>query len=226
MLQIAFFCPTRYSFHMIIYAATGNAHKKSELQGLFNEHEIRIPKDEGISFDPEENGLSFIENSVIKARALYNIVKKPVIADDSGICVDVLNGKPGIFSARYQGRNKDYSEDKLSDSERNMLLLEEAEYARKKAGLPDDTPLSCRFVCAMVLYFGNEQFYAVQETLEGQLVSSIDMARGNGGFGYDPILFIPSLNKTVAELSPEEKNLVSHRGKAAKRLKEITAQFF
>ena len=205
---------------MKIYAATGNKHKKQELSQLFSPCEIIIPKDEGIIFDPDENGNSFVENTVIKAKALFDLVKAPVIADDSGICVDILDGKPGIYSARYIG-NDSYSENKISDSERNKLLLEESYRVAKEKGIPEGTPLSCRFVCAMVLYLGKDKFFVAQETIEGFLVKDIESANGTGGFGYDPIVFLPEYNKTIAELTPEEKNAISHRGKAAKTLKEV-----
>ena len=88
---------------MKIYLATSNQNKKREIQEIFSQHEIRTPADDGIEFDPEETGTTFYENSLIKAKALYEIVKCPVIADDSGICVDALNGAPGIYSSRYAG---------------------------------------------------------------------------------------------------------------------------
>ena len=209
-----------YHKNMIIYAATGNEHKRQELSQLFAPHTIIIPKDKGIDFDPEENGNSFVENTIIKAKALYDIVKKPVIADDSGICVDVLDGKPGIYSARYVGNNT-FSEKKISDSERNVLLLQEAAEVAKQKGISPDTPLSCRFVCAMVLYLGKDRYYIAQETIEGFLVKDIESAKGSGGFGYDPIVFLPEYGKTIAELTAEEKNAISHRGKAAKVLQTI-----
>lgn len=204
---------------MIIYAATGNEHKRKELSALFSPARIVIPKDEGIDFNPLENGQTFTDNSLIKAKALYDIVKCPTIADDSGICVDILDGKPGIHSARYTGNNT-YSENRISDGERNVLLLEEAYRAAEKKGLSHDTPLSCRFVCAMVLYLGRERFFISQETIEGFLVKDINEAKGKGGFGYDPVVFLPEYNKTIAELTEEEKNKISHRGKAARNIRE------
>lgn len=216
---------TSYHVDMEIYAATGNQHKKEELSQLFYPNTITIPKDKGIDFDPVEDGNSFVENTIIKAKALYDLVGKPVIADDSGICVDILDGRPGIFSARYTGNNT-YSEKKISDSERNILLLEEAYKVAKEKGVPESTPLTCRFVCAMVLYLGKDRYYIAQETIEGQLVKDINSAKGSGGFGYDPIVFLPEYNKTIAELTPEEKNAISHRGKAAKALKNIAEKIF
>ncbi len=187
---------------MIIWFATGNEHKRQELAGILNGVMVKIPSDAGIAFDPEENGGTFMENALIKARALWEIVREPVIADDSGLCVDALNGRPGIFSARYG------SEDsvKLSDTERNALLLAELDTASDRAA---------RFVCAMALLPDEHRFFAAQETLEGEIVRA---GRGSGGFGYDPILFLPDKGCTVAELSESEKNALSHRGKAARAL--------
>jgi len=193
---------------MKIYFASGNAHKKEEMARIFSQCEIVIPADEGIAFDPEETENSFYGNSLLKAKALYEVVRKPVIADDSGICVDALGGAPGVLSARYGSENGK----KLNAEERNALLL-----ARMK-GVENR---KCRFVCNMVLYFGNERFVSVQETLEGELIAE---SRGSGGFGYDPIVFVPSYGKTVAELSGAEKDFLSHRGKAGRKIAEILAQ--
>lgn len=216
---------------MTIFLASGNRHKQGEFAQIFKPHKILIPMDQNIAFDPEENGNSFIENSLIKARALWDIVHKPVIADDSGICVDLLKGAPGIYSARYAGINDMRGEKKaakLDSHERNRLLIEQVNtvQALYKSENPNDSRSdmelrSCRFLCAMVLYFGNEQFYAVQETLEGCLVADIEASSGSGGFGYDPVFYLPSSGKTVAELSEEEKNAVSHRGKAGQKLARL-----
>lgn len=219
---------------MEIFLASGNRHKQKELAFIFTPHTVLIPADIGFDFDPEENGSTFIENSIIKADALWNMVQKPVIADDSGICVDILNGAPGIFSARYAGKNDPRGEitgDKKEARERNTLLLEEttlavAAYKKKN---PQDTRIeqelrTCRFVCAMVLYTAKGRFYSVQETLEGSLIDSIDFEKGKGGFGYDPVMFLPEYGKTVAELSDAEKNRISHRGKAAKALLQFISQ--
>ncbi|AEF81324.1 RdgB/HAM1 family non-canonical purine NTP pyrophosphatase [Leadbettera azotonutricia] len=196
---------------MTIWFATGNTHKKAELAAILGDHTIKIPSEAGISFDPEETGSTFLENALIKARALYHLVKEPVIADDSGICVDALGGKPGIYSARYGSGNGQ----KLDDSERNTLLLKEL----------GDTPLrSARFVCSMVLLFSEDRFFAAQETLEGEIVTSLENAKGKGGFGYDPILRLQELDRTVAELGAEEKNRLSHRGKAGQAIAGILAE--
>jgi XTP/dITP diphosphohydrolase len=216
---------------MTIWFASGNAHKKAEMTAILNAHgaekySVLIPADVGLDFDPEETGTTFYENALIKARALYSLLKQhspngytsgdPIIADDSGICVDALGGRPGIYSARYTGKQTDTENSpssfllppsSFSSAERNALLLEEI----------GDNPLrSARFVCAMALMFSADRFLLTQETAEGEIVSSLQAARGTGGFGYDPIFFIPSLGRTMAELSEEEKNAISHRGKAGK----------
>jgi XTP/dITP diphosphohydrolase len=201
---------------MTIWFATGNVHKKTELAAILRGHNIRIPSEAGINFDPDETGCTFLENALIKARELYSLVKAPVIADDSGLCVDALGGRPGIYSARYgsNGRygNEDGKGKKLSDPERNALLLSELGRAPNR---------SARFVCAMVLLFSQDRFFIAQETLEGEIVSG--PGRGSGGFGYDPLLYLPEKNRTVAELSDEEKNQLSHRGKAGKIIAKILA---
>ncbi|MDR2924179.1 MAG: non-canonical purine NTP pyrophosphatase [Treponema sp.] len=221
---------------MTIWFATGNAHKKAELSAILRTHgvdcRLLIPKDAGLDFDPEETGNSFHENALLKAGALYAMLDgarpfrdRPVraipplfsagdavIADDSGICVDALGGRPGIYSARYAGAGNSEqgtvnSGKKLEAGERNVLLLQE---------LGDNPNRKARFVCAMVLMYSPSRFFIAQETMEGELVKDLKHAKGTGGFGYDPILFIPELGRTVAELSEEEKNTISHRGKAGK----------
>lgn len=187
---------------MIVWFATGNAHKRAELAAILAPHEVRMPSDAGISFDPEETGGTFLENSLIKARALYELVREPVIADDSGLCVDALGGRPGVLSARYGSENGA----KISDGERNALLLNELGAAENR---------SARFVCAMTLLLTPDRFFVVQETLEGELIHG---TRGSGGFGYDPLLYLPSARRTVAELDAAEKNALSHRGKAGARI--------
>ena len=194
---------------MNIWFATNNAHKKEELQAIFNIG-VKIPSDAGIDFDPDETGLTFSENALHKARELRKLLKKdePVLADDSGLCVDGLDGRPGIYSARY-GSN---GGNNLTSAQRNSLLLEELGANPKR---------SARFVCAMVLLLADDRFYLVQETIEGEIVKSCEFSRGEGGFGYDPIFLIPRLGRTMAELSSEEKNRLSHRGKAGKAIAEI-----
>ena len=218
---------------MTLYLATGNLHKKKEMQEICRNHTILIPADKGIDFNPEETGNSFFENALIKARALWKIVKEPVLADDSGICVDILGGAPGIYSARYAGNAFPKGKPdgtKIPQEEQNRLLLQAVNEAVRKSPPPDlktdthadpDNLRRCRYVCAMVLYSGKDRFYCIQETFEGTLIEDIEQSRGKGGFGYDPIVFLSEYGKTVAELSDEEKNAVSHRGKAARKILQL-----
>ena len=207
---------------MVVWFATGNMHKRDELAfvlsgGMANTgFDLKIPSEAGIAFDPEETGTSFLENALIKARSLHSRLNTgegnaswregdAIIADDSGLCVDALGGRPGIHSARYCGPGK--SGRPLAAAEKNSLLLGE---------LGDNPLRRARFACAMVLLYSPDRFFAAQETLEGEIVRGEAEARGEGGFGYDPILWIPELGRTVAELSEEEKNRISHRGKAGR----------
>lgn len=218
---------------MKIYLATGNKNKKREMCELLPEHTILIPSDENIEFDPEENGKTFYENSLIKAKTLYEITGCPVIADDSGICVDALGGAPGIYSSRYAGPafmqgKPDGS--KISQAEQNIFLINQLNDAIKNGNLPKAPylhgPRSCHYTCAMVMYCGNDHLYVAQETFEGCLIGDISEKAGDGGFGYDPIVFLPEYNKTVAQITADEKNAISHRGKAVRALKRIIGDNF
>jgi XTP/dITP diphosphohydrolase len=189
---------------MEILVATGNAHKLIELAPLFPGHRLRKPADVGHpDFDVEEDGSTYIENALKKARALYELTKCPSLADDSGLAVRALGGEPGIRSARY---GSEEGGQKLDSSERNRLLLV------RMHGFEDRR---CSFICALAFVFDEDRFFVVQESCPGQLLRS---PRGKGGFGYDPVVFLPALEKSVAELSQEEKNEVSHRGRAGRRI--------
>ena len=198
---------------MNIWFATNNAHKRTELAAVL-ETELKLPSEAGINFDPEETGMTFLDNALLKARELKKLLNDsgPVIADDSGLCVDALGGRPGVFSARYGedgGR-------KLSSYDKNILLLNE---------LKDSEKRSARFVCAMVLLFDSDRFFIVQETLEGEIVRGREQLRGEGGFGYDPVFMLPGLGRTLAELTAEEKNSLSHRGKAGRHIANILKSY-
>ncbi len=213
---------------MKIYLATGNKNKKREMVELLQGHEIIIPSDENIEFDPDETGITFYENSLIKAKALYDIVHYPEIADDSGICVDALGGSPGIYSSRYAGPDFMHGKPdgtKISQEEQNIFLIEQTNKAIKDGNLPKmpylHGPRSCHYTCAMVLYAGPDRLFVAQETFEGSLIDDISKQAGSGGFGYDPIVFLPEYNKTVAQLTADEKNAISHRGKAVRAIQKI-----
>ncbi|GMO51024.1 MAG: RdgB/HAM1 family non-canonical purine NTP pyrophosphatase [Termitinemataceae bacterium] len=184
-----------------IWFASGNVHKKMEVQEIFKQHVIKIPLEIDVDFKPIEDGATFIDNALIKARALYGLLHEPCLADDSGLCVDALEGRPGIYSSRYGGC--------VSDKERNGLLLQE---------MAGQTNRRARFVCAFVLMLDPNRFTVVQETLEGEITESL---RGSGGFGYDPIFYLPDFSCTLAELSAAEKNKLSHRGKAAASIAKL-----
>ncbi len=188
---------------MKILIATGNTHKLAELQNILKSHKLVSPADLHINFSFEETGSSFLENSMGKAFALYNLTKQPVLADDSGLNIPALNGEPGIYSARY-GAQKDGT--LLEASERNSYLL------KKMEGITDRRAF---FTCCMTLVLSPYRFFTVQETMEGFITHT---PSGIHGFGYDPIFRVNGSEKTAAELSETEKNRISHRGKAGQRM--------
>lgn len=200
-----------------LYLASGNKHKKQEMQQILPDYEIRIPSDDGIDFDPLEDGKSFYENSLIKARALWELVHEPVIADDSGICVDALGGEPGIYTSRYAGPDFMHGKSdgsKITQDEQNKFLIQQLNDTGSENR-------ACHYTCAMVLLLNKDRFFVAQETFEGELIHSIEEQAGTGGFGYDPIVWLPQYKKTVAEISAEEKNKISHRGKAVHAIAQI-----
>ena len=192
---------------MKILLATGNQHKRDELNKILSDHELIMPSELGFKIDVEETGETFLENALIKATALFNEgTGLPVLADDSGICVEALNGAPGIYSARYGitefGRE-------LSSKEKNDFLLKNMEDLENR---------KASFICSMVLILDRDRIITVQEDFKGEISRK---PYGNGGFGYDPIFYIPELNKSAAELTDEEKNRISHRGKAGLTIKKL-----
>jgi len=191
---------------MDIYLASNNAHKARELEALFPGVRFRLPSDAGLDFDPEEDGPDYLSNALIKARALHALVRAPVLADDSGLAVDALGGAPGVRSARY---GQEPGGPLLSAENRNAFLLARMEGVAER---------SCRFVCCLALMLSAERVFTAQETCEGVL---LEAPRGSGGFGYDPVVWLPESGRSVAELSEAEKARVSHRGRAARRLSAI-----
>lgn len=194
---------------MDLLIATGNAHKLAELSSLFPGHRLYAPADAGLpGFDVVEDGSTYFENSLKKALALHRATGRPALADDSGLAVRAMGGGPGVRSARY---GQEPGGPLLQAPERNARLLREMEGVRDRA---------CAFVCCLVLVLSEERIFSVQETLEGEL---LEAPRGVGGFGYDPVVFLPALGRSVAELSEAEKNALSHRGRAARRLAAVLA---
>ncbi len=183
--------------------ATKNQHKLLEMQRILSPLGITVKSEKDFDFsfeDVEENGLTFEENALLKARSVSKQSGLPAIADDSGLCVDALGGQPGIYSARYAG-------DGSSDSNNNKLLEE-------MKNVPDDKR-SARFVCAVCCYFSEDDYFFVRGECEGIIAHE---RHGNGGFGYDP-LFIHN-GVCFAEMTDEQKDECSHRGNALRLLKE------
>lgn len=185
--------------------ASGNRHKLFELKEILEGHTLLLPEDIGIDFDFEETGNSYLENSYGKAFALFDQINCPVLADDSGLNVTALNGGPGIYSARFGSQGGVL----LEAPERNLYLLDQLE------GMSD---LSAEFICCMTLVLDKNRFFMVQESFKGEITKK---STGANGFGYDPVFFLPEYGKTVAELPEEEKNRISHRGKAGYRIAKL-----
>lgn len=192
---------------MKLYFASGNDHKKKEMSRLLGGYVLTLPKEEGIAFDPDENGSSFIENAIIKAKALYDIVHAPVLSDDSGLCVDALNGDPGIHTARY---GEEEFGRRLSDEEKYMFLLENMKGVENR---------SASFVCSICLYLSPHRIYVVEEECRGSI--AFHPEKGDGGFGYDPVFFSDDAGCVVAALPDGKKDLYSHRGRAAGKIKTL-----
>lgn len=190
---------------MEIFVATGNRNKIREFSQIMPEHKFLMPEDMDIEFDFEETGSTYFENALGKALFLYRKTGKPAIGEDSGLSVPALGGEPGIYSSRYGAVNGH----KLSDSARNSYLLEKMKDIKERSGF---------YVCSMVLVLGEFRFFAVQETMEGEI--ALEPA-GSGGFGYDPLFFYAASGKTAAQMEQEEKNRLSHRGKAGAKMKII-----
>lgn len=161
-----------------------------------------MPREAGIDFEYPENGKDFLENALGKARALFSMIRTPVIADDSGLCVPAIGGEPGIYSSRYGASGSR----NLEAAERNAYLL-----SRMK-GVGDRRAY---FVCCLVLVMEEARFFIAQETVHGSIAEA---PRGEKGFGYDPLFLIPGTGKTIAELPDADKDSLSHRGRAARRI--------
>ena len=184
---------------MRVVVASGNAHKIAEIADILTDCEIISMKDAGFEGDIEENGASFKENALIKARTVSLALGVPALADDSGLCVDALGGAPGIYSARYSGGG---------DADNRAKLLKELE------GRPDRR---AHFACAVCLYLPDGRALFGEGSTHGRILFE---ERGERGFGYDSLFLSDDLNMSFGEASEEQKNGVSHRFRALKALKE------
>lgn len=191
--------------------ATGNANKIREVSAIFSRLAIaihgldRLPQQVE---EPVEDGATFIANALLKARYYANHADEPTLAEDSGLEVDALGGEPGVYSARYAGATGPREQ---VDAANNQLLL------KNLAGVPDERR-TARFVCAMALCEPGRTLAVVRGTIEGRILHE---PRGDGGFGYDPLFFVPERGATTAELSPAQKNAISHRGQAVRAMAEV-----
>lgn len=196
-----------------IIFATGNEHKMAEIRMILDGlgMEILSQKEAGIAADIVEDGKTFEENALIKAKGIAKIAAEDsrykdtvILADDSGLEIDYLNKEPGIYSARYMGEDTSYDI-------KNQALLDRLE------GVPDEKR-TARFVCAIAAAFPDGTSEVVRGTMEGAVGHEI---AGKNGFGYDPIFFLPEMGCTSAELLPEKKNELSHRGEGLRKMREI-----
>lgn len=189
-----------------IVFATGNAGKMREIRMIMEDTGMEIMSMKEIGIDPEieEDGSTFVENAIIKAKAVAALTDAIVLADDSGLEIDALNKEPGIYSARYMGEETSY---RL----KNANLIERLE------GVPDEKR-TARFVCAIAAVLPGGELLTTTGTVEGRIGYE---EKGANGFGYDPIFFLPEFGCTSAELTDAQKNEISHRGKALRAMKEL-----
>ena len=200
----SFVTKTGKVINMKIIAATTNKGKIREFQEILGElgYEVVSMHDEGIDVEVEETGTTFSENALIKARAIALLCNYPVIADDSGLCVDAMDGAPGIYSARFAGED-------ANDYDRNVKLLET---------LKDEENRKAQYVAAIAYVTPDGTELTAEGTVEGEILRE---EHGTGGFGYDPLFFCTEIGKCFGLATPDEKNAVSHRGRALKKLCEM-----
>ena len=193
-----------------IIFATGNAGKMKEIREILSDMNMEIlsMKEAGISTDINENGTTFEENAVIKAKAIAELTNDIVLADDSGLEVDYLNKEPGIYSARYMGEDTSYTI-------KNQAIIDRLE------GVPKEKR-TARFVCAIAAALPNGEVLTTRGTIEGYIGTE---SAGENGFGYDPIFYVDEYGCSTAELSETQKNEISHRGKALRAMKEQLSQY-
>lgn len=183
--------------------ATGNKNKLKEIKEIFSDlpFEIVSMKEAGIVSEPDENGETFEDNALIKARDVFLKCHETVMSDDSGLEIDFLGKEPGVHSARFMGHDTSYD-------------LKNAELLRRLEGVPFEKR-TARFVCACALILPDGREHVVRETMEGHIAGT---PSGSNGFGYDPIFIPDGYDVTSADISPEEKNKISHRGKALREM--------
>lgn len=198
------------AMYKIIFA-TGNEGKMKEIREILDgltflgeKVQILSMKEAGIDIDIIEDGTTFEENAMIKARAVAGAAKEAIVlADDSGLVIDYLNGEPGIYSARYLGKDTSYR-------------VKNANLVQRLEGVPDEKR-SARFVCAIAAVLPDGRKLSTRGTIEGRIGYE---EKGLNGFGFDPIFYVPEIGKYTAELSDEDKNRISHRGKALRAMRE------
>ena len=196
---------------MRIIFATNNQDKMKEIHAIMADFPIEIVslKEAGIHADVEENGKSFEENAVIKAEAICKLTGCVTIADDSGLEIDALGGEPGIYSARYMGEDTSYR-------------IKNANLIQRLDGVPDEKR-TARFVCAVAAAFPDAPTKTVRGIIEGRIGYE---EAGENGFGYDPIFYLPEYGCTTAQMAPEDKNKISHRGRALEKNRPFRKDYF
>lgn len=189
---------------MKVVLASRNQHKLKELQAILSNYdmEVVLPSSLGIDQDVEETGVTFEENSMLKARALMEATGLPTVADDSGLEVDALQGAPGVYSARYGGKAC------KTDLDRTLFLLKNLEHTEHRAA---------RFVCVITFLLPDGKAFVAKGSLNGEITRELS---GSGGFGYDPVFYVPEEGCTLAELPEHRKNEISHRANALRALSE------
>ena len=203
---------------MNVIFATANKDKMAEireiLDGMHVVTSVRSMKEADIDIDIEENGETFEENAMIKARAVFEAAKEKglenvlVLADDSGLCVEALGGEPGIYSARYMGKDTSY---RIKNANLIERVNKEGNGNRK-----------AQFVCCIAAVFPDGTEKVVRGVVDGEIA---DKEYGENGFGFDPIFYVPRLHCTTAQLKPEEKHAISHRGNALRMMREVIAEY-
>lgn len=188
-----------------IVFATGNEGKMREIRQILDGMDVEIlsMKQAGITADIIEDGTTFMENAVIKAKAVAAKTDHIVLADDSGLEIDHLNKEPGIYSARYLGENTSYD-------------IKNAQLLKRMEGVEEEKR-TARFVCAIAAAFPNGEILTTQGIIEGRIAYRIE---GENGFGYDPIFYLPEYGCTSAQITEAEKNAISHRGRALQKMRE------